>query len=81
MYYLIIFFYAGEEFRIMIDKYLRQGLHKGVPPLFVDLRSLYKSNEKVVIIENLLLSYVESLMANRRFSLSGNNYYLLLLFI
>lgn len=55
----------------MVDKYLRQGLHKGVPPLFVDLRSLYKDSKKVVIIESLLLSYVESLSANRRFSSTG----------
>ncbi|KAK6637267.1 N-alpha-acetyltransferase 15, NatA auxiliary subunit [Polyplax serrata] len=63
-------FMTGEEFRLMVDKYLRQGLHKGVPPLFVDLRSLYKDSEKVVIIENLLLSYVESLTTSRRFSSS-----------
>lgn len=63
--------FTGEEFRLMVDKYLRQGLHKGVPPLFVDLRSLYKDSEKVVIIENLLLSYVESLTTSRRFSSSG----------
>ncbi|KAL0273209.1 UNVERIFIED_CONTAM: hypothetical protein PYX00_005941 [Menopon gallinae] len=61
-------FTSGEEFSVMVDKYLRQGLRKGIPPLFVDLRSLYKDSEKVLIIQNLLMSYVESLLSSRRFS-------------
>lgn len=26
------------KFEKLVDEYLRQGLHKGIPPLFVDLR-------------------------------------------
>ncbi|XP_063227902.1 N-alpha-acetyltransferase 15, NatA auxiliary subunit [Bacillus rossius redtenbacheri] len=59
---------TGEVFRKLVDKYLRQGLHKGVPPLFVDLRSLYKDPEKVEIIQRLLLQYVEGLKKVGRFS-------------
>ncbi|XP_046394061.1 N-alpha-acetyltransferase 15, NatA auxiliary subunit [Ischnura elegans] len=59
---------TGEQFKLMVDKYLRRGLHKGVPPLFVDLRSLYKVPEKVEIIEQLLLQYVDSLKKFNRFS-------------
>ncbi|KPJ13486.1 N-alpha-acetyltransferase 15, NatA auxiliary subunit [Papilio machaon] len=36
-------------FERLVDQYLRQGLHKGVPPLFVDLR-LVKLNAKLVIL-------------------------------
>ncbi|XP_021921267.1 N-alpha-acetyltransferase 15, NatA auxiliary subunit isoform X1 [Zootermopsis nevadensis] len=61
-------FATGEEFRILVDKYLRQGLHKGVPPLFVDLRSLYKDPEKVDIIQKLVLQYVDALQKVCRFS-------------
>jgi peptide alpha-N-acetyltransferase len=64
--------FAGEEFRILVDKYLRQGLHKGVPPLFVDLRSLYRDPEKVEIIQKLALQYVDALQKVGRFSEEGN---------
>ncbi|KAG8236210.1 hypothetical protein J437_LFUL016214 [Ladona fulva] len=59
---------TGKQFKLMVDKYLRRGLHKGVPPLFVDLRSLYKNPEKVDIIEQLLLQYVDALKKFNRFS-------------
>ncbi|XP_071447544.1 N-alpha-acetyltransferase 15, NatA auxiliary subunit [Hetaerina americana] len=59
---------TGEQFKLMVDKYLRRGLHKGVPPLFVDLRSLYKIPEKVEIVEKLLLQYVDALKKFNRFS-------------
>lgn len=65
------FMFSGEEFRILVDKYLRQGLHKGVPPLFVDLRSLYKDPEKVDIIQKLVLQYVDALQKVCRFSEEG----------
>nr|CAD7258042.1 unnamed protein product [Timema shepardi] len=51
-----------------LDRYLRQGLHKGVPPLFVDLRSLYKDPEKVIIIQRLVLQYIDALKKVGRFS-------------
>ena len=34
-------------FRTQVDQYLRAALHKGVPPLFIRLKELYKSPEKV----------------------------------
>lgn len=52
---------TGDQFKKLVDRYLRRGLHKGVPPLFVDLRSLYSNKEKVQIIEDLLLQYVNCL--------------------
>lgn len=44
---LVLNFLTGDRFRSAVDAYLRTALHKGVPPLFVNLRSLYKDNEKV----------------------------------
>lgn len=54
-----------------MDAYLRKGLHKGVPPLFVDLRSLYKVQFKADTIQDLVLSYVEQLKKTGHFSQAG----------
>lgn len=58
----------GDQFKTLVDRYLRRGLHKGVPPLFVNLRSLYRDVEKVDIIETLVLQYKEALKAHGHFS-------------
>ncbi|XP_054262558.1 N-alpha-acetyltransferase 15, NatA auxiliary subunit-like [Macrosteles quadrilineatus] len=63
----------GELFKQEVDRYLRRGLHKGVPPLFVDLRSLYKDKEKVAVIQQLAEQYVQALSKNGRFSLDETN--------
>lgn len=44
------------------------GLHKGVPPLFVNLRSLYTDKQKVEIISSLLVQYKEALKLHGHFS-------------
>lgn len=62
---------TGENFRTLADQYLQRALHKGAPPLFVDLRSLYKQPGKAAIIEELLLGYVENLTKSERFGASG----------
>lgn len=71
-----IFFSAGDLFRKEIDEYMRRGFHKGIPPLFVDLKSLYKDKEKIKIIENLLNKYRVSLKTTGCFS-SDRKFYLL----
>ena len=43
-------FHSDDVFREHLDKFLRRMLHKGVPPLFVILRPLYKDQEKVIRI-------------------------------
>lgn len=48
--------------------YFFLGLHKGVPPLFVNLRSLYTDKEKVEIISSLLVQYKEALKLHDHFS-------------
>lgn len=56
-------FSNGNHFSIYTS-----GLHKGVPPLFVNLRSLYTNKEKVEIIESLVIEYKEALKAHEHFS-------------
>lgn len=51
-----------------MDSYLRRAFVKGVPPIFVDLKPLYESEEKVKIIEDLCLSYLENLKAKGTFT-------------
>ena len=62
---------TGDNFRKLVDQYLRRALHKGAPPLFVDLRSLYVQPGKAAIIEELLLGYVENLTKFERFDSHG----------
>lgn len=59
---------TGEKFKCLVDQYMRRGLVKGVPPLFVDLRSLYVDSSKAEIIENLMLQYMEALKKIGKFS-------------
>lgn len=59
---------AGDEFRTLVDRYLRRGLHKGVPPLFVNLRSLYTDQQKVDTIQSLVLEYKDALKAHGHFT-------------
>lgn len=40
-------FVLGKQFAEKLDEYMRSALRKGVPPLFVNLRSLYATKEKV----------------------------------
>lgn len=64
---------TGETFKSQVDKYMRRGFTKGVPPLFVDLRSLYTDPAKVAIIESLLLQYVDSLKSCGKYAESEKN--------
>lgn len=59
---------TGEKFKSLVDAYMRRSLVKGVPPLFVDLRSLYVDPSKVEIVESLMLQYVEALKKIGKFS-------------
>lgn len=59
---------TGDRFKTLVDKYMRRGLVKGVPPLFIDLRSLYSDPQKTEIIENLMLQYVDALKKIGKFS-------------
>lgn len=58
----------GERFRELVDDYLRLGLRKGVPPLFVNIRSLYVNGERVKIISDLIHDYHVNLKESSHFS-------------
>ncbi|XP_058055500.1 N-alpha-acetyltransferase 15, NatA auxiliary subunit [Anopheles bellator] len=58
----------GLVFRELVDEHLRRNLRKGVPPLFVNLRSLYKDKEKVQIIGSLVECYYQNLISCGYFS-------------
>ena len=47
--------HSGDVFREHLDKFLRRLLHKGVPPLFVMLRPLYKDQDKVIIVNRVAI--------------------------
>lgn len=59
---------VAHRFRELIDEYLRRGLRKGVPPLFVNIRSLYDDEDKVKIIEELAHGYHDQLQKSSHFS-------------
>lgn len=55
---------TGDEFKILLDEYLRRQLLCGVPSVGSEMRRLYKSEEhkdKVVILEKLLVAYLQTL--------------------
>lgn len=58
----------GDRFREIVDEYLRRGLRKGVPPLFVNVRSLYQHDDKVKVISELIHDYHDSLKLTGHFS-------------
>ncbi|ORY48339.1 NMDA receptor regulated 1-like protein, isoform CRA_b, partial [Rhizoclosmatium globosum] len=58
---------TGERFAKMIDSFLRFNLQKGVPSLFMSVRSLYSNPEKLAKIEELCLSYVRNLTSHSTF--------------
>lgn len=51
----------GEVFEKLMDEYLKKNLRKGVPPLFANVRSLYKDPVKVATVERLVLDYLANL--------------------
>ncbi|EDW56149.1 GM22959 [Drosophila sechellia] len=58
----------GDEFRVVTDEYMRRGLRKGIPPLFVNVRTLHQIPERAAVIEELALQYFENLTRSGHFS-------------
>lgn len=57
-----------EEFVKLADAYLQTQLRKGVPSLFVSLKSLYTDSTKAAAIEKLVQGYLELLQSCSKFS-------------
>ncbi|KAH9941133.1 N-terminal acetyltransferase A, auxiliary subunit [Epithele typhae] len=51
----------GEEFKRLIEPYLRSRLEKGIPSLFSDIKFLYESNENREAIEAAAISLLSTL--------------------
>lgn len=51
----------GEVFEELVSDFLKRNLRKGVPPLFKNIRSLYKNESKAKIVEKLILEFCENL--------------------
>jgi len=61
----------GPAFKQLLDAYMQKALRKGIPPLFVDLKPLYKDSDKVKIVEDLCLSYEKNLTCPETGSFDG----------
>lgn len=51
----------GPQFEEKLKKYMRPMVIKGVPSIITELKSLYKDQGKVEIIENYLKSMLENM--------------------
>ena len=45
--------FSGETFARLVDNYMRPAIHKGVPPLFNNIRNLYTEKEKVITLKQV----------------------------
>ncbi|CAE6415873.1 unnamed protein product [Rhizoctonia solani] len=43
-----------DNFRSLVEPYLWAGLQRGIPSLFVDIKSLYKNDEKRAVVEEIV---------------------------
>ena len=48
-YFFLLFVFVDETFARLVDNYMRPAIHKGVPPLFNNIRNLYSDKEKVIL--------------------------------
>ena len=63
-------FLSGDEFRSAVDAYMRRALHKGVPPLYKQLKHLYADAAKLACIGELVAGYARHLTESGRFNAS-----------
>lgn len=45
----------GDDFKLLVDTYIRKAITGGVPSLFSDLKALYEDSSKRGIIEEIVL--------------------------
>jgi tetratricopeptide (TPR) repeat protein len=51
---------------------MRRALRKGVPPLFKELKYLFEDDDKLKIVESLVMSYAQNLSESGRFAKEDN---------
>ncbi|KAF9438279.1 N-alpha-acetyltransferase 16, NatA auxiliary subunit [Entomortierella beljakovae] len=65
--------YATDEAFVKVaDGYLRNMLRKGVPSLFVNIKTLYANKQEEEAVEKLVLGYLASLDKSKGFDNSGS---------
>jgi len=64
-------FCPGSTFEILVNSYMRIQLHRGMPPLFTTLKSLYRDPEKIHIIADVTTRFIDSLQCHRKFDEKG----------
>ncbi|KAF9139205.1 N-alpha-acetyltransferase 16, NatA auxiliary subunit [Mortierella sp. GBA39] len=62
---------TGEAFVKVTDEYIRSMLRKGVPSLFVNIKTLYSDSAKQAAVEKLVLGYLIALDKSRGFDHTG----------
>lgn len=62
---------TGDAFVKVADEYMRNNLRKGVPSLFVNMKTLYTNKEKAQAVEKLALGYLAALDKTKGFDNSG----------
>jgi len=65
-------FVKGSTFVQLVDEYLRNGLKRGIPPLFTNLQKLYADNLKIEAIEELVCGYERCLESNNKFAIDDD---------
>ncbi|KAF9151527.1 N-alpha-acetyltransferase 16, NatA auxiliary subunit [Linnemannia schmuckeri] len=63
---------TGDAFVKVADEYMRNNLRKGVPSLFVNMKTLYTIKEKAQAVEKLALGYLTALDKTKGFDNSGS---------
>ncbi|KAF8940408.1 N-alpha-acetyltransferase 16, NatA auxiliary subunit [Haplosporangium gracile] len=61
----------GEAFVKVADEYIRSMLRKGVPSLFVNIKTLYTDSAKQAAVEKLALGFLTALDKSKGFDHSG----------
>ncbi|KAF8926049.1 NMDA receptor-regulated protein 1-domain-containing protein [Dissophora ornata] len=64
---------TGEAFERIADEYLRNMLRKGVPSLFVNIKTLYADKAKEQTVEKLAMGYLAALDKSKSFDNSGSS--------
>jgi len=64
-------FLQGPELETRLAAYIKAALRKGVPPLFVDLRPLYKNAETAKLLGDLVSSMLDNQLKKGSFESEG----------
>lgn len=67
---------TGDKFRELAQAYIIKGLERGVPSLFVDVKSIYSDQEKMVIVGEIVEGIIQKLEKDSTLSNDGMFYFI-----